>query len=185
MHSGKVQYVSRAHGFLDWQINGEGQPRIFFQAFDVEGNVELCKGDEVTFNIADKVRRSPSYMHGSSTLCFSFTEVCHMQLFGALTTVVGGPVFKQNPQDSARACSASYGTVDLDPWSSSSSACGHLRSSIKSFLRSACVCRCQGRRLRKPASLTSPSLHAVSTGQRYVTSKYAWAWHNVDDRFCS
>ena len=54
--TGKVQYVSRSHGFLEWQVNGENQPRIFYQAFDVEGNVELSKGDEVTFTVADKVR---------------------------------------------------------------------------------------------------------------------------------
>ena len=58
VHAGKVQYVSRTHGFLEWQVNGENQPRIFYQAFEVEGNMELCKGDEVTFTIADKVRAS-------------------------------------------------------------------------------------------------------------------------------
>lgn len=58
VHTGKVQHVSRSHGFLEWQVGGENQPRIFYQAFDVEGNVELSKGDEVTFTIADKVRAS-------------------------------------------------------------------------------------------------------------------------------
>ena len=58
VHTGKVQHVSRSHGFLEWQVSGENQPRIFYQAFDVEGNVELSKGDEVTFTIADKVRAS-------------------------------------------------------------------------------------------------------------------------------
>ena len=56
MHTGKVQYVSRTHGFLEWQAGGESQPRIFYQAFEVEGGLELSKGDEVTFTVADKVR---------------------------------------------------------------------------------------------------------------------------------
>ena len=59
VQTGKVQHVSRTHGFLEWQAAGEAQPRIFFQAFDVEGNAELCKGDEVTFTIADKAQPSP------------------------------------------------------------------------------------------------------------------------------
>jgi len=101
MHSGKVQYVSRAHGFLDWQINGEGQPRIFFQAFDVEGNVELCKGDEVTFNIADKVRRSLSYMHGSS-MSLNCIGLPHATVWNIAINHVG-PVFKQDLRDSAQA----------------------------------------------------------------------------------
>jgi len=134
--------------------------------------VELCKGDEVTFNIADKVCRSPPYMHGSS-MSLNCIGLPHATVWNIAINHVG-PVFKQDLQDSAQACSASYGTVDLYPWSSSSTPCGHLRSAIKSILRSACVCRCQGRRLRRPASQTSPSLHAVSTGQRYVTSKCAW-----------
>lgn len=82
MHSGKVQWVAKTHGFIDWQINGEPQARIIFNAFDVEGSVGtlggagkgngaggpgsagnagpvlLRLGDEVTFTIADKVRRS-------------------------------------------------------------------------------------------------------------------------------
>ena len=79
VHSGKVQWVAKTHGFIDWQIDGEAQPRIIFNAFDVEGGagtpgstgkgagpgsagnagpVSLRLGDEVTFTIADKVRRS-------------------------------------------------------------------------------------------------------------------------------
>ena len=77
MHSGKVQWVTKTHGFIDWQVSGEPQPRIIFNAFDVEGSagapgsagkgagaaspgsagpVSLRQGDEVTFSIADKVR---------------------------------------------------------------------------------------------------------------------------------
>jgi hypothetical protein len=55
VHAGKVQYVGRSHGFLEWQIDGEAQPRIMFNAFDVEGNSALCVSDEVTFTVADKV----------------------------------------------------------------------------------------------------------------------------------
>ena len=55
VHAGKVQHVARSHGFLEWQAGGESQPRIFYQAFDVEGNAELSKGDEVTVTVADKV----------------------------------------------------------------------------------------------------------------------------------
>ena len=82
MHSGKVQWVAKTHGFIDWRIDGEPQPRIIFNAFDVEGSagapgsagkgtgvggpgsagnagpVSLRPGDEVTFTIADKVRSS-------------------------------------------------------------------------------------------------------------------------------
>ena len=59
VHAGKVQYVGRSHGFLEWQSNGEAQPRIMFNAFDVEGNLTLCVGDEVTFTVADKVASPP------------------------------------------------------------------------------------------------------------------------------
>ena len=58
VQTGKVQHVSRTHGFLEWQVRGEAQPRVFFQAFDVEGNAELCKADEVTFTTADKAQPS-------------------------------------------------------------------------------------------------------------------------------
>ena len=82
VHSGKVQWVAKTHGFIDWQIDGEPQARIIFNAFDVEGGagtpgsagkgagaggpgsagnlgpVSLRPGDEVTFTIADKVRSS-------------------------------------------------------------------------------------------------------------------------------
>ena len=79
VHSGQVQWVAKTHGFIDWQIDGEPQARIIFNAFDVEGSagsagkgagaggpgsagnagpVSLRPGDEVTFTIADKVRSS-------------------------------------------------------------------------------------------------------------------------------
>ena len=38
VHSGQVQWVAKTHGFIDWQIDGEPQPRIIFNAFDVEGS---------------------------------------------------------------------------------------------------------------------------------------------------
>ena len=62
VHAGKVQYVGRSHGFLEWQLNSEAQPRIMFNAFDVEGNLTLCVGDEVTFTVADKVCQPALYV---------------------------------------------------------------------------------------------------------------------------
>lgn len=81
VHTGKVQYVSRSHGFLEWQANGENQPRIYYQAFDVEGNVELSKGDEITFTIADKVLEGPHphfcawQLHSQPTALIGFTQI--------------------------------------------------------------------------------------------------------------
>ncbi|BDA49818.1 probable cold shock domain-containing protein E1 [Coccomyxa sp. Obi] len=59
-HTGRIFSFKGTFGFLEYDMDGPKQPppRLYFNANDVEGNVQLRPGDEVTFTMANRNPRA-------------------------------------------------------------------------------------------------------------------------------
>lgn len=55
---GRIFSFKGTFGFLEYDLESPKPPRLYFHAGDVEGNVQLRPGDEVTFTVANRPPRA-------------------------------------------------------------------------------------------------------------------------------